>query len=388
MRFVVSVWNEFANDVEFENTIPLAFNGRRLAQLGERNQIDVLVLEGYRRFSDDYLGRLRELGYTVHDARALAQEHAAKIPLFVKKYRHWGGIKHFGLLRFLVISRFFPGEDIISVDADMVFNAGLGEMEAAVGGDLYFLERSTCLGSIPAKSGFFETFEEHLLRAHADPDGYARKVMRLRSADDFLDPNRFLGTDQAFLRHLHNSGIIDFRHDHMLGDNLIAFNTWLDIQQLGLGPYVYKRKNGVDYLNDRKVLVSHFSHDTWVYFWQPMLLSKLFGRENLAAFGRIPHLYPHIEQAAQNNLAFKHFLVAVHETFRRYSAAIPAGLNHFSRGAVIQHYYVESDLSEILNEQLWHTPGVFADSARGQGRHAGTSDAHDFTLGSGDPGRI
>jgi hypothetical protein len=61
----------------------------------------------------------------------------------------------------------------------MVFNSGLGEMEAAIGGGLYFLDRSTCLGSIPAGSGFFETFEEHLLRAHADPEVYAREFMRL-----------------------------------------------------------------------------------------------------------------------------------------------------------------------------------------------------------------
>jgi len=55
MRFAVSVWNEFADDAEFEDTIPLEFNGRRLEQLGERNRIDVLVLEGYDRLSDRYL---------------------------------------------------------------------------------------------------------------------------------------------------------------------------------------------------------------------------------------------------------------------------------------------------------------------------------------------
>jgi hypothetical protein len=111
MRFVISVWNEFANDIEFEDVIPLEFNGHRLAQLGERNRIDVLVLEGYERFSDGYLGRLRELGYTVHDARALAQEHAARMPLFIKKYRGWGGIKHYGILRFLVIPRSTSSDD-------------------------------------------------------------------------------------------------------------------------------------------------------------------------------------------------------------------------------------------------------------------------------------
>jgi hypothetical protein len=41
--------------------------------------------------------------------------------------------------------------------------------------------------------------------------------MRLTGADDFLDPNRFLGTDQAFLRHLHSNDIIEFRHDPLPG---------------------------------------------------------------------------------------------------------------------------------------------------------------------------
>ncbi len=184
---------------------------------------------------------------------------------------------------------------------------------------LYFLRRSTCLGSIPAKSGFFETFEQHLLRAHADPEGYARDVMRLTGADDFLDPNRFLGTDQAFLRHVHSNGIIEFRHDPLPGENLLAFDTWLNIHQLGLGPYVYERKNGVDYVNGRKAMISHMSHDAWIYLWQAMMVSKLFGRENLAAFGRIPHLYPHVEQgrSTPNSGTFSVACIARSDSKRR-----------------------------------------------------------------------
>jgi hypothetical protein len=84
----------------------------------------------------------------------------------------------------------------------------------------------------------------------------------------------------------------------------------------------------------------------------------LFGRENLSAFGRIPHIYPHIAQGAPNR-QLQGFLAGLHEAFRQNAAAIPGGLNHFSRGAVLRHYYLASDLGEVLNDQLWHTPGVF-----------------------------
>jgi len=119
----------------------------------------------------------------------------AKIPRFVKAYRKWGGIKHFCVLRLFVLPRVFPGEDVISLDGDMIINAGLGEIERAVGRDLYFLSRSSCLASIPAGSGFFELFEEHLLRAHANPEAYARDVMGFSDVQEFLDPIRFEGSN-------------------------------------------------------------------------------------------------------------------------------------------------------------------------------------------------
>jgi hypothetical protein len=119
-------------------------------------------------------------------------------------------------------------------------------------------------------------------------------------------------------------------------------------------------------------MISHMSHDAWVYLWQAMMLSKLFGRENLAAFGRIPHLYPHVKQGPVNP-ELRDFLSRLHSAFRLKKAAIPAGLNHFSRGAVIRHFYIDSDLSEILNNRIWHTPGVFADPPRGQERHPADS---------------
>ncbi len=370
MRFVISVWNEFANDFDFENTIPLEFNGRRLAQLGERNRIDVLVLRGYDGFSESYRGRLRELGYVLHDCQALTHELAARFPTFADSYRNWGGIKHFGLLRFLVIPRFFPNEDIISIDADNIFNAGFAEIEAAIGGELYFVGRSTSLCSIPSRSGFFDVFETHLLRAHDNPERYARKEMLLENADGFLDPNRFGGTDQGFVRHLHSRGLIRIRDDTLLAGNLIGINSWVNINRLGLGPYRYRRLDGIEYVNGRKVMVSHVSHDSWTYFWQPMMLSLLFGPENVGAFGQIPHLYPHVVQGPANP-AFRSFLAAMHETFRLNSAAIPAGLNHFCRGAVIRHYYEKGDFSEIMNNRLWHTPGVFDDPEEPE-RNAGT----------------
>ena len=361
MRFVVSVWHEFAEDREFEDTIPLEFNGRQLAALGEKNRIDVLVLAGYERFSDRYLGRLREFGYRLHDGEALARECVTRIPLLVRHYRNWGGIKHFGFLRFLVLPRFFPGEDIVTLDADIVFNAGFDEIERAIGGRLYFLGQSPCFGSIPARSGFFEIFEEHALRARVDCLHEVRRTLRLPKSRRF-DPSRATTSDQDLLRQLQSTGAIDFQSEPLLEGNLLGFYNWLSIHTLGLGPYVYERRKGLDYINDRKLLVSHIQHDAWIYFWQAMLLARLFGRENVPKFGRIPILYPHYKQGPVNE-PLRAFLARCHEAFAKGRSALPAGANPFCRGAVVKHYYEDSDLREILNDRSWHSAGVFADHA-------------------------
>ncbi len=361
MRFVMCVWNELADEREFEDTIPLEFNGRRLAALGERNRVEVLVLAGLERFSERYLDRLRELGYRLHDGEALTRELAAKIPLLVEHHRNWGGIKHFGYLRFLVLARLFAGEDIVAMDGDMVFNASFAEMETALAGRLYFLGRSPCLGAIPAKSDFFAVYEEHMVRARVDRFHRLRRALRLPVSGRF-DPVRTKTADQDLLRHIRRIGAIEFDSEPLLEGNLIGFYNWIAIGALKLGPYVYERRKGRDYINGRKLLVSHIQHDAWVYFWQAMLLAKLFGRENVPKFGRIPVLYPHYQQGPVNE-PLRAFLARCHKAFATAHPALPAGADFFSRGAVVKHYYEDGDLGEILNDRSWHTAGVFAERA-------------------------
>lgn len=359
MRFIVNVWNHGMGDAQFERTIPLLFNGRRLAKLGIPNKINVLFLKGLEHLSASYKDELRDLDYQLHDVAQLSNEESAALPLFVDKYANWGGIRHHGLTRFLVIPRYFGQEDVITFDGDMVLNASFTDMEHAFQNSLYFLDGSSCFGSIPASSGFFETFRDSLVEFQKSPEAFARDVFSM-TVEDYFDPHISQGTDQAFILKLMESGRItlDNGQKRLTDAGLIGFANWLFLDRKK-APYAYERRDNIDYLNGMKVLISHMSHDTCAYFGQFIHLWRMSGSDGFATSGRMPLPYAHYaDDEADPNV--KRFYDSIRNIYGQHGRWLEtSGGNPFKRDAVLKALYEESDFSLVLREKNWHAAGFF-----------------------------
>ncbi|SMF43113.1 hypothetical protein SAMN02982917_2193 [Azospirillum oryzae] len=360
MKFVVSVWNEFGDENDFERAVPLKFNGKRKLNIGINNEIHLVFMSGFDKLSDDYVYSLRELGYIIYNVQNISELYLNHFKNLSRAYKDWGGIKFFGCMRFLVIEDLFKGEDLILFDADMVLNTTLDEISEIYSGKQSFLGTSSCFGSIPSKSKFFDIFREHILLLEKDPEDYVRNVIGMESASSYLDPHKSGGTDQAFIKHLIEKGLIDQVNVEETLKNLgyIGFPNWLLLNNDDGNQWEYKRCDGVDYLSEKKVLISHMSHDTCQVAGQYILLKEGFGVNNFEKMGGIPLPYGHYFENEDRERNYN-FLAIIREFCRINKDCFDIDRYPFSRGNIVQYFYSKNDFTGLFNDKSWHKKGVF-----------------------------
>ena len=356
-EFIVNVWNGFDSDEAFEAALPLALHGRRIAALGEANRIRLVFLHGLDRLSLRYRDGLRALGFGIEDASGLAAELEPRLGVLKERWARWGGIRHFGLLRFLVMGRLFGGQSIVTFDADMVLNAPFSALESAVGDELYFLGGSSCFGAIPARSDFFAVLEDHLGRMLADSEAYARDVAGLPSAEALFDPMQLRGTDQGLIFVMHRGKHIDIAPGltRVRRSGLLAFSNLLGLHNRGVKDASYARIGGVDHIGGQPVMIWHMSNDLCAHLGQFVFLRDWLGEDAVPRFGRLPVSRAHYNLPGGDPELGAMF-AAVATVAGRYGLA---GRSPFSRERICRVLFEESDFGFILDDRVWHTAGVF-----------------------------
>ncbi len=359
-EFIVNVWNGFDGDAAFEATLPVALHGRRIAALDERNRIRLVFLHGLERLSPGYRDGLKALGFAIEDASALAAELEPRLGILRERWKDWGGIRHFGLLRFLVMARLFRGQPIITFDADMVLNVPFSALEAAVGPELFFLGGSSCFGAIPPGSDFFAILEEQVARMLRDPEAYARDVAEVPSAEALFDPMRMHGTDQGIIALLQRRRLLANGPGtrRVEASGLLAFANLLSAHRRGLCDLAYERREGVDHLGGKPVMIWHMSNDLCAYLAQFVFLRDWLGEDALPLLGRqpVPRAHYGIDGG---DPALGALFAALRPVAERYRLAERTGRSPFARERICRALFEESDFGFILDDRVWHTPGVF-----------------------------
>ncbi len=361
-RFVVCAWSHDGNADQLEAGVPLLYNGRRMSRLGLRNEIIVLFLKGWRLLPDWYRMQLAEFGYEVIDAEQKSLEVEARIPSLRVVFKNWGGIQHYCILRILLLKHFFSGDSIVTFDGDMVVNSGFDEIRRAVDGRFYLLDNSTCFISIPARHDFLDIFEKYAFLWNDDPIALNEELFGSANPGDVYDPGVINGTDQGLVLLLREKGILQMEVDPKIltRHGMVGFANWLTLGDALGEPVSYERRSGVDYINGRKILISHLSHDACAYFGSYLYMTRLFGEGWSEKFGRLPLPYKHYGVQDPNN-GFFDYLLSVRNATGAFPDLSRYGLNPFSRAAVIDAFYESGDFSSVLNDRVWHASGVFVD---------------------------
>lgn len=359
-KIIVCAWSHNGNAEELEAAVPLQFNGRRMQQIGMRNRITVLFLKGWSNLPHTYRDALLELGYEVMDCEDVTRQIEARIPVLVDALSIWGGIRHYCVMRWLVMRELFPRESIITFDGDMVINADMDEIERALGDRFYLLDDSTCFVTIPEGHDFLDRFQEIIFLWNDNHIAFNQRFTQFEDPTDVLKPARINGTDQGVVLLMLKEGIIssESQFARLKEHGLIGFANWLMIEESIGRPITYERKNGVDYIRGRKLLISHLSHDTCAYLGSLLYLKAILGTQKIDAIGRVPLPYEHYAGDGQDTDLFT-FLLKARDSFNSYPQLTRMGANPFSRTRVIQAFYEEGDFSSILNDRLWYREGCF-----------------------------
>lgn len=173
MKNVIVAWcND--NSVSFENLVPLKFSGCRNSQLGFKEKINVLFLEGYKLLNEEYKESLQELGYELHNNEKIYQELSNKY----NELSRFGNYEKKCFLRWLVISKYFDGDDIIHYDGDVIFNEDPSNVQEKLRGMTFVLQGCPAVTAI-SNNNWYSQYKYNLDLFVDDIVDYSAKAWKL-----------------------------------------------------------------------------------------------------------------------------------------------------------------------------------------------------------------
>lgn len=344
MRCVIVAWCK-TNSTQFENHVPLKFVGTRNNKLGFKTEIDVLFLEGYNLIDDNYKAALKELGYKLHDATKIFSELEIK----------YGELDRFGeyekkcFLRWLIIGKCFSGERIIHFDGDIVFNDCPHSLSEKLSGKTFVLQGCPAL-TVISDQNWFTQYAENLNWLTSDITGYSSMAWgkRLEWEDAAktwtgLRDREIISSDQDLFRHLlHSKGIHQDKPEIIqqgLDNYILCENPlYADAYYPNLKPFKYKRVEGIDFLNEKRVAFWHVQGDFNSYLGDFVFRKKYL---NVLPFRRLP-------------LKGKGFESHLRRLFMKV-----INIKQFSRLDTYKYFFEEYDFSELFTAETWWSEEVF-----------------------------
>jgi hypothetical protein len=314
--------------------------------LGLNIGFDVLFLEGLHLLSSSYREKLSALGYRLHNGESLYRQLKKRYAVLER----FGSYEQNCFLRWLAIRDFFGNTPFVHYDADIVFNTTPEEINAELSGLTFILHGCPAYARIEDPA-WLESYTTELDRFVADMEAYSTDAWRQRSGfaataqerNGHLWDRRILSSDQDFMQFLTLSGRLPQADAATVHSRC---SSVLFIHPLGIGeethlplPLRYERRDGIDYLGDRKVAFWHMTNGFCDYLGYATFLHQLL----------ISSRTPWVQSRTEGPLSY-----AAYRALVRFTGT-------YSRGQLIRRYFGEDsrDLGFIFNDKrYWHS-GVF-----------------------------
>jgi len=168
LHSVIVVWYD-PRKGEFEENIPLLWNGQRNLRRGSKNALTVVFLSGMTKLSPSYLTSLRSVGYTLVDAEPIYQEIAPRYP----NLDHFGTYEKYCFIRWLVLKKLFPLGGIVQYDGDIVWNLQPEAIEKILQGKTLMLPGGPSFAAISDRT-WFNIYARELTHFAKNPQTYGQ----------------------------------------------------------------------------------------------------------------------------------------------------------------------------------------------------------------------
>lgn len=342
MRQIIAAWSRWG-DSAFERQVPLRFLGERNRRLGSKREFDVVFLEGLNLLSSGYREKLSALGYLLHDAESSYQRLKGKYAILAR----FGDYERKCFLRWLAIRDFCGKSPFAHYDADVVFNATPDEIESDFIGLTFMLQGCPAYTRVNDPS-WLDIYAVELDRFVADIEAYSADAWRERPtfASSFRERNgalwnrRILSSDQDLLQFLTLSGRLpqaDAATVNGCCSTALFQNPLLVGSDVHLPlPLVYERRDGIDYIDGRKVAFWHMQSDFCDYLGYATFCSQFGDRR------RVPWV--------KDGWPLSY---AAYRVLRRFHSP-------YSRGHLLQRFFCDQqDLGFLFNDKKFWQEGVF-----------------------------
>jgi hypothetical protein len=256
-----------------EHHVPTLWIGKRNLALGSKNNIDVVILDGYEKLEPDYIRNLEQIGYNLVDGSS----HYRKIAKQYQSLNRFGIYEKYCFLRWLVLQDIYSNSPIIHYDGDIVFNETPENLENKLGKFTFVLQGCPAFVSIKDPV-WLEDYKKNLDIFVRNIDEYSATAWKERAGWEKSHKEKWAGyrtrkiisSDQDFISHLiHTDRIIQDNPIKIREDNpdLILFQNplYFFTHNFDLAPFTYHRENLTDYFNDRKVAFWHLQGNFVAY---------------------------------------------------------------------------------------------------------------------------
>lgn len=347
MKIVMVVWCK-SDSNQFEKHIPLRFIGLRNKLLGYSNDINLLFIEGYHLIDEEYKGALKDLGYKIHDTSAIYRELSEKYKILYQ----FGDYEQKCFLRWLVISKYFSKDKILHFDGDVVFNECPQTLSEKLKNKTFVLQGCPAL-TVVSNTDWYSIFEENLNLFTQNIQKYSETAWR--SKPDWkhaeftwtgMRDRRIISSDQDLFRHLLYNKIICQNTPHEICnemENYIFFENPLHLEAYNTNqlPFVYRRIDGIDFINDKMIAVWHMQSAFYEY-----CANFIFRKKYLRFYGH--HKLRYQDKDMESILRD-----IVTKIFR---------IECLSRLDVYEYFFKEKDFKELFSASNWYRQGVFLDT--------------------------
>lgn len=268
MESVTIGWID-GDESKSESHVPTLWIGQRNKRLGSKNCLNLVIIGGYDKLSQGYKQSLEETGYNIINGENQFHELSKKY----SKLNRFGLYEKRCFLRWPLIHHIFGCSSIIHYDGDVVFNETPERLGYALG--RYNVVVQGCPAVVSIKDvDWLTSYERELDRFVEDIEGYS--AASWRECDEGFQSNltkwsgirsrRIITSDQDLIRYLIQADRIPQDDPEAIlraNEDLLFFENPLFFfhHNMRYAPFVYERKNGVDFMNNKKVAFWHMQNN-------------------------------------------------------------------------------------------------------------------------------
>lgn len=356
MKIVTACWIE-KSLAEFEYNNGLIYWAEYLKNCLYKNEVFVLVVDGFDRIPKHYIERLLGLNVSLVDASHMLKKYNGELNELIRLTNKYEARC---FLRWLLFEDFFGGEKYVHIDMDLYPNRYVNIFKVLDGG----------LGAIDGCPAINIVSDDDWSKVYRDLlDRYLLSPDKISDYVGFKgNPYRkTVGSDQDLIHAAQASKKLPWFFDRSkIGESFYYSMNPLSVKKIENNPCLYERIDGDDFFDGKRVMFWHLQRDFVNYLGVCYLLEEM-NRSNGGDFkvGQIDKrldpnwgtfLVERLRAESQREIGKCQTFLEIESLMGRPFGSI---FKAFSRDFIAKKFIGEGGFRWVFSDRCWYKSGDF-----------------------------